>query len=88
MISNNNNKLKLYDIVRKTMSVAYYVIIKIIKSDLCLVGAKKFKKQFKNSNTMFAMASGASINEYSKSDFELISKYTSSLIKNTFALSE
>lgn len=77
MIKNNRNELVLYDIVRKIMSAAYYVIFKIIKNDLRLIGAKKFKKQFKNSDTMFAMASGASICEYSKSDFKLISKYDS-----------
>jgi len=33
MIKNNRNELVLYDIVRKIMSAAYYVIFKIIKND-------------------------------------------------------
>jgi hypothetical protein len=66
-----------HDITHKILSYLYFIIVKYIRSDLRFVGSKIFTNKYKNSNTVFAMGTGMSINEYSERDFEQISMYDS-----------
>ena len=66
-----------YDFAHKSLSLLYFIFLKTIRRDLQFVGAKRFRENFKNSDTLFAMATGASISDYSKTDFEIISNHDS-----------
>ena len=69
--------MSFHDITHKILSYLYFIIVKSIRPNLHFVGSKLFTSNYKNSNTVFVMGTGMSINEYSETDFELISKHDS-----------
>jgi hypothetical protein len=70
----NNIYAYYLDLSKKILSVIYFIIIKLIKNNAKLYGAKRLAKDFKSSENMFILATGDSINNYCKKDFETIKK--------------
>jgi hypothetical protein len=58
-----------YDGIKKILSLFYFIMIRIFNRNAKYVGAKTLTKKWKNSDTLFALASGASINSYNDKDF-------------------
>lgn len=76
------NNLIIYDILHKILTQLYFILISILRTNAKFLGASKLKKLCKTSDTIFILAPGSSINNYSESDFELISKSNSIGINN------
>jgi len=69
--------LNIYDNLRKLFSIFYFVLIKITNSNAKFVGCDWLMKGYKNSDTLFGLASGSSINNYTDCDFIHIQSHDS-----------
>ncbi|MDB9733870.1 hypothetical protein OAB15_03705 [Porticoccaceae bacterium] len=64
----------VHDLYKKLVSILMFVLIKCVLPKAEYVGARTLKDRFKTSDSMFALATGASIGDYSEADFRLIKK--------------
>lgn len=76
-----------HDLYKKIVSIGFFLIIKIFLPHAKYTGAKALKNKFKTSDSMFALATGSSIEDYSDSDFSLI-KSSNSIGINFFILNK
>jgi hypothetical protein len=78
---------RIYDSIRRFISYCIFLWMKLFRMDLKLVGVKHLNKTFKTSDTLFALAPGGSINDYTNNDFKEIREHDSIGI-NHFILHE
>lgn len=62
----------LQDIAHKLLSIFYFLIIKMIRPSSVYAGSKKLADNHKKSNTLYVLAPGQSISDYSTEDFDMI----------------
>jgi hypothetical protein len=74
-----------HDLYKKSLSILVFVLIKCVLPRAEYVGARILKERFKTGDSMFALATGASIGGYSEADFRVI-KESDSIGINFFTL--
>lgn len=79
------NKFNFRPLLRKLSCYIFFIISKLIYSDVKLCGIKYYKKFIKSSDTLFIIGPGASLLNISESDFQHINKKDSIAINYTIA---
>jgi hypothetical protein len=64
----------MYDFLKKTLSILYFCLMKIIKPDIKFIGSIDLVKQKKTCDTIYILATGSSINDFSSKDLQTISE--------------
>lgn len=72
----------VYDFFHKALTWGYFILMKLVRFKFEFVGCKFLENSFKTSDTIFILAPGSSINNYSDIDFKHISKHDSIGINN------